>query len=657
MDERLPPMPVALDESRHPPALSKSEQDESLWARYRWYLIGAGILVLLEAVLILGLLLERAGRKRAELALAERLRFERLLSELSARLIPVPLSDVDTEIEQGLQRVGEFLHIDRASLLEYIPGGPPVRISWAVGGDEKPWPMIEAGHLPWTEGRLRAGRIARFSRLEELPDAAAIDRLHHRTGGTRSSVSLPLRAGGIMLGVLSFDSIREERPWSDELLKQLQLLGEVIAGALERKRLELSLAERLRFETLLSEQTATFSSLSATDVDREIKRALRRISDFFRADWGSLAEFSHDGRMARITHSWVADGTAAAPSAVSLADIPWVTGRLQDGQMVRFSRTEELPEEGAALDRRTYLSLGVKSHVEIPLKAAGALLGALRFSTLETERVWPDELVQRLRLLGGVFANILARRKSEIEVQQLRSDLSHVTRVSTMGELTASLAHELNQPLTAILANAQAAQDILESKPASLDPIREILADIVEDDTRAGEVIHRLRGLLRKDPLEFAALDVNEMVAEVARLVSSDAVYRGVSVRLELGERLPPVRGDRVQLQQVILNLILNGLDAVRESITGDRALVLQTAGDGRAAVRVAVRDSGTGLVEADAEQIFEAFYTTKSAGLGMGLAISRSIVEAHGGRLTATNNQSGGATFSFTVPVAEQDQ
>jgi len=643
--ERLPAAPIA------------EAQEASLWARYRWYVIGAGLLVLFEAFLIAGLLLERTGRRRAEFSLAERLRFESLLAELSARLIPVSLGDVDSEIEGGLQRVSEFLHVDRASLDEYVPGGASVRISWAVKGIEERSPAVDIGQFPWTDEQLRRGQVVRFSRPDELPEEAATDRQSHQSLGTRSYLSLPLNVGGSMLGVLSFDAIRSERTWPDELVQRLRLLGEVFAGALERKRLELALAERLRFETLLAEQSATFSSLSAAEVDREIERALRRLADFFRADWGSLVELSHDRRMARITHSWVAEGAASAPSTISLADVPWVTGRLQGGEVVRFSRIEELAEEGAAVDRRTYLRLGIKSQVEIPLKAAGALLGTLRFSTLGVERVWPDELVQRLQLLGEVFANILARRQSEIEAQRLRHDLSHVARVSTMGELTASLAHELNQPLTAILSNAQAAQDILESTPVNLEEIRQILADIVEDDKRAGEVIRRLRGLLKKDNLEITALDVNEIVGEVARLVSGDAVLRSVSVRLELAERLPAVQGDRVQLQQVILNLILNGLDAMRESVTNDRALVIRTATDGPASVLVAVRDSGTGIDEADVEHIFQAFYTTKIDGMGMGLAIARSIVEAHGGQLTARNNPEGGATLSFTLPVKDQSR
>jgi signal transduction histidine kinase len=225
-----------------------------------------------------------------------------------------------------------------------------------------------------------------------------------------------------------------------------------------------------------------------------------------------------------------------------------------------------------------------------------------------------------------------------------------------MGELTASLAHELNQPLTAILSNAQAALRILPSDKADLADIRDILGDIVEDDKRAAEVIHRLRGFLKKSNLELSALDIGELVSQVARLVSSDAILRNVSIRLELAPGLPPICGDRVQLQQVILNLLMNGLDAMRESSEGERTLVLRTlAGDGAASVVVAVEDSGMGIDEADLEHVFHAFYTTKPEGLGMGLAIARSIVEAHGGRLEARNNPGRGATFSFTLPAIKE--
>jgi signal transduction histidine kinase len=419
-----------------------------------------------------------------------------------------------------------------------------------------------------------------------------------------------------------------------------------------RRRAEVLLGERLRFETLLSEQVATFSRISGADVDREIQRALRRIADLLAVDWGNLTEYSDDSRTARVTHRWVADGVGPQPAAIGFEEIPWVVGRLRRGELVRFSRIEDLPEGDAMIDRATYRRLGVKSQVAVPLTVEGAVVGALAFSTVGTERAWRDEFVQRLHLLGDVFAHTLSRRRSEMEGQRLRQDLAHVGRVSTMGELTASLAHELNQPLTAILSNAQTAQRMLASDKADLGELREILGDIVEDDKRAGEVIHRLRGFLRKSNIELAALDIGELVGQVARLANSDAILRNVAIRLELAPGLPPVCGDRVQLQQVILNLLMNGLDAMRESGEGERTLVLRTESGGPASVVVAVEDSGVGIDEADLDHVFHAFYTTKPDGLGMGLAIARSIVEAHGGRLQARNNPRGGATFSFTLPV-----
>ena len=419
-----------------------------------------------------------------------------------------------------------------------------------------------------------------------------------------------------------------------------------------RRRAELSLGERLRFETLLSEQVATFSRVSGADVDRAIQRALRRIADFLSVDWGNLTEYSDDSQTARVTHWWVAEGVGAQPSAIGFEEIPWVVTRLRRGELVRFSTTDELPAGEAAVDRQTYRRLGIKSQVAVPLTVEGEVVGALAFSTVGTERVWRDEFVQRLHLLGDVFANTLSRRRSEMEGRRLLQDLAHVGRVSTMGELTASLAHELNQPLTAILSNAQAAQRILHAGGADLAEIREILGDIVEDDKRAADVIQRLRGFLKKGQLEFSTLDVGELVSQVARLVSSDAIIRNVVIRLDLAIGLPPIGGDRVQLQQVVLNLLMNGLDAMRGCDAGERTLVLRTFMASPARVVVAVTDSGVGIKETNLEQVFHAFYTTKPDGLGMGLAIARSIVEAHGGQLDARSNPEGGATFSFTLPT-----
>jgi two-component system, LuxR family, sensor kinase FixL len=255
----------------------------------------------------------------------------------------------------------------------------------------------------------------------------------------------------------------------------------------------------------------------------------------------------------------------------------------------------------------------------------------------------------------GSSTDITQRKEAEAELQRNRQELAHVTRISTMGELAASLAHELNQPLTAILSNAQAAQRFLNANPSDLLEVREILKDIVQDDSRASEVIRRMRALVKKEEVVLAPLDLAEVIHDVARLVHSDAVLLNVDVALELNSGLPLVRGDRIQMQQVVLNLILNAFEALKERSVNERRIVLQADPDGADAVRVAVRDNGTGMSSENLDKIFQPFYTTKRDGLGMGLSISRSIIEAHGGCLWAANNPDRGATFSFTVPVESE--
>ena len=304
------------------------------------------------------------------------------------------------------------------------------------------------------------------------------------------------------------------------------------------------------------------------------------------------------------------------------------------------------------MDRQSYLLHRVKPQVAVPLLVSGIVVGGLVFSTVGAERARSDELIQQLHLLGEVFANALARKQGELEAQRLRQDLTHIGRVSALGELTASLAHELSQPLTAILSNAQAAQRLVAAEVVDLESVREILNDIVADDKRAAAVISGLRTLIKKGEPELVPLDLNAIVGEVAWLLRTDTILRNVSMSLELALDLPRVRGDRVQLQQVVLNLVANGLEAMREPHAGARTLAIRTARDGAAALRVTVQDSGPGIAEKDLAHIFEPLYTTKTDGLGMGLAIVRTIVRAHGGTVGAENIPGGGASFHVTLPA-----
>ena len=220
-----------------------------------------------------------------------------------------------------------------------------------------------------------------------------------------------------------------------------------------------------------------------------------------------------------------------------------------------------------------------------------------------------------------------------------------------MGQLTASIAHEINQPITATVTNAEAALRWLRAGPSHLDEVQQSLTNIVEDGNRAGEVIHRIRALMKKEPPRNDRLEINAMILEIIELTRGEAVKHGISVSTELADHLPVVEADRVQLQQVLLNLIINALEAMSAADAGPRELLISTAKVEDGGVLVAVQDSGPALEAAMLERVFESFYTTKPTGFGLGLSICRSIIEAHGGRLWATRCEPRGALFQFTVP------
>ena len=254
--------------------------------------------------------------------------------------------------------------------------------------------------------------------------------------------------------------------------------------------------------------------------------------------------------------------------------------------------------------------------------------------------------------MATVSRDITERKRSEQNLQQAQAELAHIARVTTMGELAASIAHEVNQPLAAVVANANASLRWLGASEPSVDEARAAINRIAREGNRAADVIGRIRSLLKKSPPHVGALDMNELVNDVLMLTNHEIRRHSVSLRTELAPELPRVRGDSVQLRQVILNLVMNAIEATSAAPEGPRELIVLSQKQPPDAVAVAVRDSGVGIEPAHIDQIFRPFFTTKSSGMGMGLAIARSAVESHGGRLWATPNSGRGATFQFSVPA-----
>jgi two-component system, LuxR family, sensor kinase FixL len=259
--------------------------------------------------------------------------------------------------------------------------------------------------------------------------------------------------------------------------------------------------------------------------------------------------------------------------------------------------------------------------------------------------------------MRGVAVDITKRKQAEEQTAHQRNEIAHLSRVTTLGELSGSIAHELSLPLSAILSNAQAAQRVLAHGGADLAEVREILNDIVSEDKRAGEVIQRLRQWLKKGEVQQHSLRINEVVEDVLKLIHDDLINQHVTIDVELGRNLPLVTGDPVQLQQVLLNLVVNACDAMTNCDAPERRLLIRTGtetrnGNGNCAILVSVTDRGGSIPEEKMEQIFEPFFTTKAKGMGLGLSVCHTIIAAHRGKLWATNNADCGATFHFSLPI-----
>lgn len=298
------------------------------------------------------------------------------------------------------------------------------------------------------------------------------------------------------------------------------------------------------------------------------------------------------------------------------------------------------------------------------LVICGAILAFVAIAILESQLVvWnvvrmpvvvaPPFLILMAAITYELSRDLVASARAEVEMQRLRDDLAHVTRVSTMSQLSGSLAHELTQPLTAILLNAQTAENLLQKETPDLVELRAILADIRDDDRRAAAILERTRALVKREYLAFDDVSLHAIARDVLGLVRADAIKRGVEVESSVPDNLPRVRADRVQVSQVLLNLVVNAMDSVSATASGERWISVAANLSDPRTVQVSVVDSGHGIPAELLHRVFDPFVTTKRDGLGIGLAVARAIVETHGGQLWAENNPHGGATFRFEMRVS----
>ena len=459
--------------------------------------------------------------------------------------------------------------------------------------------------------------------------------------------------------VASYETASGMRPFStlapgDSLMAVQMILAVVampmmcLAGLLgDRRQAAVHLAARLRFEELLSSIAGSF--LRVADGTMALRTSLTRVSEFYAADYVALLQFEGAGAP-EAENEWRGPGVVTLNAETAARRFPWAIQRVQNGERVLWMGADDIPAE-AVQDSMSFDEFGFRFMVILPLITGQVVRGALQIATTGNRRLSLSDLAQ-LRLIADVIATAHARLRAELDAQRSRQEVAQMGRRSSMGELASALAHQLNQPLAGIMANAQAAQRLLDSSGPDAADVRAGLDDIVDDCRRASDVVQRVRDMVAPSRVQRAPLDLADVVRDVAMLVASDALIRRVKLSLEFGGDATPITGDRVLLQQAVLNVIVNAIDAAAEQRAGDRVVTVWIeSSSGRARIRV--RDHGAGLSPGSESQVFEPFFSTKTTGLGMGLAIARSIVESHGGTIQLDGDRTG-VMATISLPVAE---
>ncbi len=461
--------------------------------------------------------------------------------------------------------------------------------------------------------------------------------------------------------VASYEAASGQRPFAtltpvDSLIAVQMILAVVamplmcVAGLLdERRRATASLAAKLHFEELLSAISASF--LRFPDDVVALRTALGEVSKFCGAEYVALLNLEEDAGDLESESVWQGPGVMNLNADSFRRRFPDAMTRLRKGETVAWKGADMIPLD-AVEDRRSFDEFRFRVMVMLPFVAGHSVGGALAMATTRERRVSASDLPQ-LRLIADVIANARTRRQAELDAQRSRQEVAHMARRASLGELASALSHQLNQPLAGILAHAQASQLLIEAGAPAAPDVRDSLADIIRDCRRARDVIQRVRDMVAPSNPRMAVLDLEEVVRDVAMLLASDTLIRRVTLSLEFDGDASPVHGDRVLLQQAVLNVIVNAIDAVAELPLRDRVVSVRTGSYGRDHVQVRVRDHGTGLPPGAEAQVFDPFFSTKATGLGMGLGIARSIVESHGGAIELFSNPKG-VVVTINLPAVE---
>jgi len=387
---------------------------------------------------------DNTENRRAEEPLQERLRFERLLSDLSARFINLAPDQIDREIQNALRQILEFFQVDRCGLVRISPNETSWRITHvAYASDVPPVPVntdLPTTMFPWVYEKItKRHEVVAFRTRDELPGEAAIDKQTYEELEILSALNIPILVGAEVNYTISINAVRKERTWPQDYIPRLRLLGEILVNTLQLAQTRQQLSDRLRFESLISDLSAGFVSISSDQIEDQINKCLEQITEFFAADRCTLGLFLEDGAQLKRAFEYYVEGVEAGPVSISKDQLPWYLAQLAKGKMVVFNRLEDLPAEAEA-ERRLCLAKSMKSLVAIPMVIGDRILGSCALVAMRAERVWPNDLVQRMRLIAEVLAGALARKRFEESLRESEARLSLAATSAEAGLWTLEIA-------------------------------------------------------------------------------------------------------------------------------------------------------------------------------------------------------------------------
>jgi PAS domain S-box-containing protein len=549
--------------------------------------------------------LDEAAARPSDPSIEEHLEFERLLFELSVRFANIPADRVVAEIETGLMQLVKFLGFDRSIFWEFLDHEQQSFLcTVAVEGVEPPRRGAIPSELAWFAKELRAGRTVVIRADRDVPAEAMTAAEYNRRAGIRSVLVIPLPVNARVVAAIGFEAFRSTREWPPEFVARVTVIGEVMAQALVRWRSEAALrASEARWRSIF--ETSTLA-ISVFDQDLHYTAT----NPAFQALLGYSAE--------ELRHLTPLDLTVGEDR--SIADVRLAA--LQEGKIDHY-----------AVERQ--------------------------YRRKDGKVIWAQASVARASQSGpemfiGTVIDITESKHAQERLLATQSELARVSQLTIIGQLAASIAHEIKQPITSIVIGASAGQRWLAKEPPNLKEVKACLALIAKNGDRAHQVIDGIRAMFLKERQEREFLDINQIIRETLEFVRADARKKRIVLQSELAEDLRPVFGNRIQLQQVMLNLLANAIEAMDGVAIGVRQIRVSSTSFAPESVLITVADTGLGFVAKDLNHIFDPFFTTKSQGMGMGLAICRSLVEAHNGKLAARPGAERGAVFEITLPAGD---